>query len=1047
MRVLNILLGLLLGIASAVEQAPLLQHGDTGRNVSQVLYAELEELARIVDISYCVGLTIPGIYHPFTCLSRCSDFPRFELVTTWNTGPLLSDSCGYIALDHSKQRIVVAFRGTYSIANTVIDLSTIPQEYVPYPGSSGNDDDEPKCEGCRVHMGFHASWLITRLRILNDLEKQMLLWPGYKLTLVGHSLGGAVAALAGLDLLARGYDPTVTTFGEPRVGNKNLTSYLDERFFLRERDGRDDTEMKYRRVTHIDDPVPLLPLSEWGFAMHAGEIYISKPDLSPDVQDLEHCEGDSDGKCIAGQDSTIAGTQGLGKRDLLASVAEEIDDVKHEPWGVPSRYKLWQLFFAHRDYFWRLGLCVPGGDPLGGGGNHDIDLHRSMFRDGKHILISGAALKSALTNTAELRIFALASNSMADHNEHQDFLDNPNNLPNPSPTSSNSDLDLTDFFLAPSHQPSPEFSPFDLDDLLDHEAITEVNHRARSPAHEHPVSPHSAFVSPDVPPSRPHAPVNSAINPDDLRDRERIFQSHDAERFSGPSQQSSPEFSPFDLDDLLDPRIYSETDDQGRYLAPEHPVSRGPSPVISDFISPEPWSPLGTQCPPNHNTVPPQPNPDDTFLSVCLPREVLFATSLPGRDKWRIVSDYNASLHILNDPDLPQGNHKRIDAREKQLAIFEVCIEVIQAKLKWEETKLAENIRWVRRASQWALGGFATADNLDLGGSEADFAMAWNDLTRRREEYDDLRVTLLRLREEFANAGGTIDPRWLEKDTHADSIFEEQSLLQWAQQHHPQEEVAMEELTFTRREVPPPFTGNCGPPQQVFLGHEGVRGRPDLWAGASSSNEHSHNNLPMRPYTRFSGAGIAPSRLETIYEEDEENEEEDDAEGAGPFCSAGEVHSAEEGGQQSTHGTRKSKERAEPLNNRNPPAVPSLTTLHQWQVTNPEPQATPPESEVGHSGLSARAGVPTGRDNPGHPAGSSPPTAIADGSDAQYLVDTSQYSDLPFLNDSMSHARNVSHATNLSGTGPPEWYLNGTTYVCDSGNASWVPKLFEEDDG
>jgi hypothetical protein len=32
-------------------------------------------------------------------------------------------------------------------------------------------------------------------------------------------------------------------------------------------------------------------------------------------------------------------------------------------WVVPSRYKLWQLFFAHRDYFWRLGLCVPGGDP------------------------------------------------------------------------------------------------------------------------------------------------------------------------------------------------------------------------------------------------------------------------------------------------------------------------------------------------------------------------------------------------------------------------------------------------------------------------------------------------------------------------------------------------------------------------------------------------------------------------------------------------------------------------------------------------------------
>ena len=34
-------------------------------------------------------------------------------------------------------------------------------------------------------------------------------------------------------------------------------------------------------------------------------------------------------------------------------------------WGVPipARYKIWQLFFAHRDYFWRLGLCAPGSDP------------------------------------------------------------------------------------------------------------------------------------------------------------------------------------------------------------------------------------------------------------------------------------------------------------------------------------------------------------------------------------------------------------------------------------------------------------------------------------------------------------------------------------------------------------------------------------------------------------------------------------------------------------------------------------------------------------
>ena len=52
-----------------------------GRGISEDLFADLEELSRIVDISYCVGLTGTGIQKPFECLSRCHDFGGFELVT------------------------------------------------------------------------------------------------------------------------------------------------------------------------------------------------------------------------------------------------------------------------------------------------------------------------------------------------------------------------------------------------------------------------------------------------------------------------------------------------------------------------------------------------------------------------------------------------------------------------------------------------------------------------------------------------------------------------------------------------------------------------------------------------------------------------------------------------------------------------------------------------------------------------------------------------------------------------------------------------------
>ncbi|KAH8726276.1 lipase precursor [Phaeosphaeriaceae sp. PMI808] len=322
--------------------------------VSQALFWELEQLARIVDISYCVGTAGLGIQKPFQCASRCADrdFESFELVTAWNTGPFLSDSCGYIALSHSQKnpRLILAFRGTYSVANTIADLSTIPQAYVPYPADDDNEAasdflsprqtnqdlpppaDPPKCDNCTVHTGFYSSWLNTRKVILPHVTKALEKYPDYKLVLVGHSLGGAVAALAGLDFKARGWNPHVTTFGEPRLGNKHFASYINARFNI----SSNHEYSKFHRITHAGDPVPLLPLAEWGYHMHSEEIFISESSLPASIANVAYCNGNNDPHCIAGSDND------------------------RPSWGIPTRFKFWQLFFAHRDYFWRLGLCLPG---------------------------------------------------------------------------------------------------------------------------------------------------------------------------------------------------------------------------------------------------------------------------------------------------------------------------------------------------------------------------------------------------------------------------------------------------------------------------------------------------------------------------------------------------------------------------------------------------------------------------------------------------------------------------------------------------------------
>ncbi|KAJ5514855.1 hypothetical protein N7463_004407 [Penicillium fimorum] len=271
------------------------------KHVSTTLFNSLEELSRIVDISYCVSTT--GIHQPFQCLSRCVEFPDLELVTTWNTGPLLSDSCGYIALSHTptSKKILLAFRGTYSITNTIIDLSAYPQAYIPYQ----DPDQTTPCENCTVHAGFMRSWLHTRTEILPQISAVRQQYPDYPITLVGHSLGGAIAALAGLEMRLKGWDATVTTFGEPMIGNAAFARFFDEQFGLGDGitippPGRSEGGQRFRRVTHVGDPVPMLPLVGWGYSPHAGEVFISREELPPRLEDVVHCVGAEDPACIAG---------------------------------------------------------------------------------------------------------------------------------------------------------------------------------------------------------------------------------------------------------------------------------------------------------------------------------------------------------------------------------------------------------------------------------------------------------------------------------------------------------------------------------------------------------------------------------------------------------------------------------------------------------------------------------------------------------------------------------------------------------------------------
>lgn len=101
-----------------------------------------------------------------------------------------------MAVDTTREEIVVAFRGSSTIRNWIADFDfvLVPYEY---------------CDGCYVHDGFKESWDQIKTYALSYLESAFTTYPDYTLTVTGHSLGAAVGTIAATELRETGYEPPV----------------------------------------------------------------------------------------------------------------------------------------------------------------------------------------------------------------------------------------------------------------------------------------------------------------------------------------------------------------------------------------------------------------------------------------------------------------------------------------------------------------------------------------------------------------------------------------------------------------------------------------------------------------------------------------------------------------------------------------------------------------------------------------------------------------------------------------------------------------------
>ncbi|RAL12635.1 lipase family protein [Aspergillus homomorphus CBS 101889] len=182
------------------------------------------------------------------------------------SGTTLTDTAGFVAIDHTNKHVVLSFRGSFSIRNWITDAIVF-------------FTDPELCTGCRAELGFWSAWTGVRDGVIQQLQDLEAEYSHYDLVLVGHSLGAAIATLAGADLRSRGHKLTVYAYGSPRVGNEELAQFIT------------DQGNNYR-FTHTSDPVPKLPLLIMNYVHISPEYHISAGNnVTVRPQDVEVYQG------------------------------------------------------------------------------------------------------------------------------------------------------------------------------------------------------------------------------------------------------------------------------------------------------------------------------------------------------------------------------------------------------------------------------------------------------------------------------------------------------------------------------------------------------------------------------------------------------------------------------------------------------------------------------------------------------------------------------------------------------------------------------------
>ncbi|KAJ0517788.1 putative fungal lipase-like domain, alpha/Beta hydrolase [Helianthus annuus] len=182
----------------------------------------LQQTSKVQDLIYHVELAKGAYRGSAAALAKNSMLRESNVVKFVKDSSMLRPGY-YVGIDTRNKLVIFGIRGTHTVSDLVTDIVS-------------SSDSEVNFEGYSTHFGTAeaARWFLTHE--IGTIKKYLEKHEGFRLRLVGHSLGGAIASMLAIMLRKKtseelGFSPEIVTavgYGTPPCVSKELAEYCSD---------------------------------------------------------------------------------------------------------------------------------------------------------------------------------------------------------------------------------------------------------------------------------------------------------------------------------------------------------------------------------------------------------------------------------------------------------------------------------------------------------------------------------------------------------------------------------------------------------------------------------------------------------------------------------------------------------------------------------------------------------------------------------------------------------------------------------------------------